>query len=80
MQPWGAIFPLAEAQSEWIADIVAGRCGLPDTATMERAIDADLDRMRRRYVRSPRHTIQVDFHAYRAVLRRERRRQRMVPA
>lgn len=80
VQPWGAIFPLAEAQSEWIADIVAGRCGLPDTATMERAIDADLDRMRRRYVRSPRHTIQVDFHAYRAVLRRERRRRRLVPA
>jgi len=40
---------------------------------MLRAIDDDLAAMRRRYVSSPRHTIQVDFHAYRALLRRERR-------
>jgi hypothetical protein len=43
---------------------------------MNHAIDDDLERMRRRYVKSPRHTIQVDFHAYRALVRRERRRGR----
>jgi hypothetical protein len=37
-------------------------------------IDTDIAAIRRRYVTSPRHTIQVDFHAYRALLRRERRR------
>jgi hypothetical protein len=35
--------------------------------------------MRRRYVTSPRHTIQVDFHAYRVAVQRERRR-RPAPA
>ena len=74
IQPWGAIFPLAEAQAAWVGDVVAGRCRLPDRGSMLRAIDDDLAGMRRRYVSSPRHTIQVDFHAYRALLRRERRR------
>lgn len=76
VQPWGAIFPLAEAQAAWVGDLVSGRCRLPDRPAMERAIDADLAAMRRRYVTSPRHTIQVDFHAYRAAVHRERRRRR----
>jgi cation diffusion facilitator CzcD-associated flavoprotein CzcO len=72
VQPWGAIFPLAEAQATWVGDLITGRCTLPARAAMERSIDAELAAMRRRYVSSPRHTIQVDFHAYRAALRRER--------
>jgi dimethylaniline monooxygenase (N-oxide forming) len=76
VQPWGAIFPLSEAQSAWVADLVEGRCTLPDRAAMQQAIEADIEKMRRRYVKSPRHTIQVDFHSYRALLRRERRRGR----
>ena len=32
--------------------------------------------MAKRYVRSPRHTIQVDFYPYMRTLRRERRRVR----
>jgi len=74
IQPWGAIFPLAEAQAEWVGDLIEGRCQLPSPDAMERAIDADRARIRRRYVKSPRHTIQVDFHAYRAAVRAERRR------
>jgi hypothetical protein len=76
IQPWGAIFPLAEAQAAWVGDLIEGRCSLPEPSGMERAIDADIARLRRRYVKSPRHTIQVDFHAYRAQVRRERRRGR----
>ena len=30
LQPLGAIMPLAEAQSEWIADVLEGKVGLPD--------------------------------------------------
>lgn len=74
IQPWGAIFPLAEAQGAWVGDLITGRCGLPPPEAMLRSIDDDLARMRRRYVTSPRHTIQVDFHSYRALLHRERRR------
>jgi len=76
VQPWGAIFPLAEAQAAWVGDLLEGRCTLPGCAAMEREIDAGLEAMRRRYVSSPRHTIQVDFHEYRAAIRRERRRGR----
>ena len=73
IQPWGAIFPLAELQAAWVGDVIEGRCTLPDHDAMLRAIDDDVAAIRRRYVSSPRHTIQVDFHAYRALLRRERR-------
>lgn len=73
IQPWGAIFPLAEVQGAWVGDLVEGRCTLPDHETMLQTIDDDVAAIRRRYVSSPRHTIQVDFHAYRALLRRERR-------
>jgi hypothetical protein len=76
VQPWGAIFPLAEAQSHWVADLIEGRCVLPARAFMEQAIDDELATMRKRYVASPRHTIQVDFHAYRETLKRERQRLR----
>ena len=30
LQPLGAIMPIAEAQSEWIADVLEGKVGLPD--------------------------------------------------
>jgi hypothetical protein len=76
VQPWGAIFPLSEAQSAWVGDLIEGRCRLPDRGEMQRVIDDDIAKMRRRYVKSPRHTIQVDFHAYRAQVRSERRRGR----
>jgi hypothetical protein len=74
VQPWGAIMPLAEAQSEWIADVLEGKAGLPDRAQMLREIERDHDKMARRYTRSARHTIQVDFFPYFDQIRRERKR------
>jgi hypothetical protein len=41
---------------------------------MRAAIAEEEAEMRRRYVASKRHTIQVDFHDYLRLLRRERRR------
>ena len=29
VQPWGAIMPLAELQSQWVADLLQGQAGLP---------------------------------------------------
>jgi dimethylaniline monooxygenase (N-oxide forming) len=72
VQPLGAIMPIAERQSELIADHVQGRHALPPAAEMERSIRQDRTRMRRRYVASKRHTIQVDYDDYMRVLRRER--------
>ena len=72
IQPLGAIMPLAEAQSEWVADLVTGAAPLPTYDEMRRQIRDYDERLRKRYVASKRHTIQVDFHAYLAELVRER--------
>ncbi len=74
IQPLGAIMPLAEAQAEWIADVLMGRAVLPPRATMEREITRDQGAMARRYVGSARHTIQVDYDAYLRTIARERER------
>jgi cation diffusion facilitator CzcD-associated flavoprotein CzcO len=74
IQPWGAIMPLAEEQSKWVADLLQGKCGLPAPNDMLRDIERSRNAMRRRYTSSPRHTIQVDFYPYFDELHRERRR------
>lgn len=73
VQPLGAIMPLAEAQSEWVADLLSGRGSLPGTAEMQKAVGESERQMRRRYVASKRHTIQVDFHPYLREIRHERK-------
>jgi dimethylaniline monooxygenase (N-oxide forming) len=74
IQPLGAIMPLAEAQAEWVADLLSGKGQLPAPAEMREAIVDEERRMRKRYVASKRHTIQVDFHPYLRQLTRERKR------
>jgi hypothetical protein len=74
IQPLGAIMPIAEAQSEWVADLLEGRGSLPSKGDMEAEIDDYERKMRKRYVASKRHTIQVDFHPYLRELRSERKR------
>ena len=73
IQPLGPIMPIAEAQSEWIADLIEGRAALPSVGEMREEIVAEERRMRKRYVASKRHTIQVDFHPYLREIRRERK-------
>ncbi len=73
VQPLGAIMPIAEAQSEWIADLLEGRVELPSEETMRRAIKRDREAMAKRYVASKRHTIQIDFYPYLRTIERERR-------
>jgi hypothetical protein len=66
--------PIAEAQSEWIADLLQGRVSLP-TRTEMRSEVADYERwLESRFVASKRHTIEVDFHPYLRQIRRERKR------
>jgi len=73
IQPLGPIMPLAEAQAEWIADLLAGRASLPPPAEMKSEIAAEERRMDRRFVTSKRHTVEVDFHPYLRQLRRARK-------
>ena len=74
IQPLGPIMPLAEEQSEWVADLLAGQASLPSRAEMRKEIAAYERWLTKRYVASKRHTIEVDFHPYRREIRRERRR------
>jgi dimethylaniline monooxygenase (N-oxide forming) len=73
LQPLGAIMPLAEAQGAWVGDHLLGDYVLPPTARLRADIAADQAAMRKRYVASKRHTIQVDFDDYLRDLAAERR-------
>jgi cation diffusion facilitator CzcD-associated flavoprotein CzcO len=72
LQPLGAIMPLAEAQGAWVGDYLRGDYALPPRAAMLTDIAADQAAMRKRYVSSKRHTIQVDFEDYLHKLEKER--------
>jgi dimethylaniline monooxygenase (N-oxide forming) len=72
LQPLGAIMPLSEAQGTWIADYLRGEYALPMAAAMREDIRRDQAAMRKRYVSSKRHTIQVDFDDYLLDLAKER--------
>jgi thioredoxin reductase len=73
IQPLGAIMPLAEAQAEWVADLLGGRGTLPSPSEMRDEIQKAEAKMKKRYIASKRHTIQVDFHPYLREIRRERK-------
>lgn len=79
IQPWGAIMPLAEQQAYWVGDILTGECRLPDRESMLSDVDLSDRKMQKRYVRSARHTIQVDFYPYKKELQQERERGRNRP-
>jgi cation diffusion facilitator CzcD-associated flavoprotein CzcO len=72
LQPLGAIMPLAEAQGAWVGDYLLGDYELPSPAAVRADINADQAAMRKRYVASKRHTIQVDFDDYLHALDKER--------
>jgi hypothetical protein len=74
VQPLGPIMPIAEAQSEWVADLLQGRTALPTVEEMRNEISAHERAMEKRFVASKRHTIEVDFHPYLREIRRERKR------
>ena len=74
LQPLGAIMPLAEAQGKWIARKIRGEYSLPALPEMKRRIEEERRAMFSRYVKSKRHTMQVDFDDYMFELDREIRR------
>jgi dimethylaniline monooxygenase (N-oxide forming) len=73
LQPLGAIMPLAELQSQWVADHLAGRYALPEPAALRADMEDERRRMFKRYVASKRHTMQVDYDDYVVALAKERR-------
>jgi thioredoxin reductase len=80
VQPLGPIMPIAEAQAEWIADLLTGRAALPPADEMRKEV-RDYERwLGKRFVASKRHTIEVDFHPYLRAIGRERTRRSAQPA
>lgn len=71
IQPLGAIMPLAETQSKWVARLLSGACRLPSRLQMVQAIETEEKAVKKRYNGSARHTLQVDFHAYKTSIERE---------
>ncbi|XP_067391208.1 flavin-containing monooxygenase 5-like [Emydura macquarii macquarii] len=64
VQPLGAIMPIAELQSRWAAQVFKGLIKLPPESDMMADITQKKEKMAKRYVKSPRHTIQVDYIEY----------------
>lgn len=74
IQPLGAIMPLAEIQSKWIAKIIKGESKLPSKETMLKTIEEDKQKLAQRYKQTPRHTLQVDFFTYKRIIEKEMKR------
>lgn len=74
VQPLGAVAPLVAEQAAWIADLINGRCKLPERDTIWSEIEADKERLAAEFVRSRRHSLEVDFFDYLRQIREERDR------
>jgi hypothetical protein len=71
LQPLGAIMPLAEVQSKWICEYLKGNSPLPPLPEMQKRLQRDREKMFKRYTKSKRHTMQVDFREYREGIKHE---------
>jgi dimethylaniline monooxygenase (N-oxide forming) len=74
LQPLGATMPLAEAQGQWVADYLRGEYARPPRAQLLEDMRREREQMFKRYVKSKRHTMQIDFDDYLHQLAKERRR------
>ncbi|RYZ01590.1 MAG: NAD(P)/FAD-dependent oxidoreductase [Myxococcales bacterium] len=72
-QPLGAIMPLVEAQGRLFASYLRGDYELPDPEEMRERARREREQVRRRFVASRRHTMQVDFDGYLEDVARELR-------
>lgn len=72
-QPLGAIMPLVEAQGRLFAGYLRGHYELPEPSEMRRRAALEREQVRRRFVASRRHTMQVDFDRYLEDIAREMR-------
>lgn len=63
-QPLGPIAPLSEFQGKWISEYLVGNYEFPSEEKMNQSIEKYESKMKRRYVTSARHTMQVDFEVF----------------
>ena len=71
VQPLCAMMPIAEEQAKLIGQYLTGRYWLPPVDVMNAERVEMHERVKHRYVSSPRHTIQINCGEYTSDLRRE---------
>ena len=76
VQAIGAVMPIAEAQSAWIAETLKGDYVAPSDVVVRRQMAAEHERDKKQFYASVRHTMEVDFDHYLWDLERERKRGR----
>lgn len=60
----GGLLPVSEMQARWLVELHQKRVRLPSPEMMQQRINKDTEYRRKRYVNSPRHTIQCNTIAY----------------
>ena len=73
-QPLGAIMPMAEQQAKWVAALLRGEYVLPPAAEMRADIARSREAHAKRFYRSARHTMEVDFDEWMRDAQREIKR------
>ena len=71
LQTIGAVMPVAEMQACAIAEHLAGKFNLPDQAEMKAVTSRQEEVMKKRFVASKRHTMQVDPPSFRRLLQKD---------
>ncbi|MEQ9424805.1 MAG: NAD(P)-binding domain-containing protein [Cyclobacteriaceae bacterium] len=69
IQPLGCIWPLADAQSQLVARFIKGNYQLPEN--IHQQIEADINKIRKNFMNTPRHSVEVDYHEHMAELKKE---------
>uniref|UniRef100_T1JB49 Flavin-containing monooxygenase n=1 Tax=Strigamia maritima TaxID=126957 RepID=T1JB49_STRMM len=64
VQPRGSILPISEMQSRWAIRVFMGKCHLPGEKAMMQDMEDRKNYLEKYFVKSPRHTIQVNFVEY----------------
>ena len=64
VQPFCAMMPIADEQSRWMAEYLTGQYHPPTADEMALRMQTEHRRMKRRFVASPRHTIQINCQEY----------------
>jgi len=75
-QPLGSVMQPAELQAKVIADYLCGEVAFPDADTMRREMMALQEATDKRFVKSTRHTMEVDFVPFLHALKKLRSRGR----
>jgi len=73
-QPLGALMPMAEESSKWVAQQLTGRYRLPPPDEVRADMEAEREAHAKRFYKTARHTMEVDFDEWLAGARKERAR------